>query len=180
MGRLVADKGPGDLLDAVIELRSSHPRLKLLLVGSGRGQAGDIEEALRRRIQDQRLEGSVTLAGYQSDEALYYTIFDVCVLSSVAQVLGMTLVHAMMAGKPVIGTTVGGPSEVIEHGRTGLLVPPRSPHALAMALRSLIDDPAHARALSSAGREHALAQYRVEQMTARMEDVYASIAVGEP
>jgi glycosyltransferase involved in cell wall biosynthesis len=179
MGRLVEEKGPEDLVTAIAALRERHPRVRLLMVGTGRGQAGDVEEKLRHRVRAERLAEVVSLTGYQADEALYYSLFDLCVLCSRApESFGMTLVQAMMAGKPVVATSVGGPSEVIEHGRTGLLVPPANPAALAGALRELLDDPQRAQALACAGRTHALAHHRVEAATARMEAFYARVLDG--
>jgi glycosyltransferase involved in cell wall biosynthesis len=178
MGRLVAEKGIEDLVAAVEALHARHPRVKLLVVGTGRDQEGDVEGAVRESVRRKGL-GCVVFAGFQDDEALYYRVFDLFVLSTrVDDAYATSVVQAMMAGRPVVATATGGTPEIVRDGETGLLVPPGDPEALAAALARLVEEPELAKRLASAGQELVMANNREEQTTARAEDLYRSVLDG--
>jgi glycosyltransferase involved in cell wall biosynthesis len=176
MGRLVANKGPQDVVTAVEEVHRTHPHIKLLVVGTGSGQEGNVEGDLRRVIQQRDLGGFVIMTGHQPEEPVFYRLFDVFVLSTrTPEPFATTVVQAMMAGKPVVATATGGSPEIVLHGETGLLVPPANPTALADALRRLLDDPELARRVARAGREHVLEFNREEVTTREVEGIYEEV-----
>jgi glycosyltransferase involved in cell wall biosynthesis len=175
MGRLVADKGIEDLIEAVAKAHARDPRIKLLVLGSGTGQEGDVDEKVRRHVAERGMS-FVTFAGHQSNEALFYSVFDIFVLSTrTGEPFATSVVQAMMAGKPVIGTATGGTPEIIRHGETGLLVPPSSPDELARAIELLAGDPVLAESIAEAGCRLASADNREEQTTSRAEALYAEL-----
>jgi glycosyltransferase involved in cell wall biosynthesis len=77
--------------------------------------------------------------------ALRYTAADVLVVPSRYEPFGMVILEGMLYGLAIIAADVGGPAEILEHGRTGLLFPPRDVNALSRALQCLLDDPQNAR-----------------------------------
>uniref|UniRef100_UPI0022EB0F46 glycosyltransferase n=1 Tax=Falsiroseomonas oryzae TaxID=2766473 RepID=UPI0022EB0F46 len=79
---------------------------------------------------------------------------------------------------PAIATDVGGTADAVLHGRTGLLVPPEDPAALAAALRRLLDDASERRALGIAARRHAREAFGLEAMVAAFEALYAELLDG--
>jgi L-malate glycosyltransferase len=192
MGRLVDGKGVDDLLSAVELLREEFPQLRLAIVGTGKGQVGDVEDRLRRRVSDAGLSDIVRFAGYQSEEALYYQAFDIFVLSSrYREAMPTSVIQAMMARKPVIATRTGGTPEIIRHGETGLLIPAARPAALADALRSVLRDPRVvrsvlrdprvARRLAAAAHDHVMTHHRQDLVTREVEAVYSEILeIAEP
>lgn len=175
MGRLVEEKGVEDVVAAVEEVNRAHPRVKLLVVGTGSNQEGDVEARIRSRVAERGLS-FVRFAGYQSDEALYYRLFDVFVLSTrTAEPYATSVVQALMAGRPVVGTATGGTPELVRDRRTGLLVPPGAPGAMAAALRALVEEPGLAERLATAGRECVMEGNREEVTTAQVERLYDEI-----
>jgi glycosyltransferase involved in cell wall biosynthesis len=86
----------------------------------------------------------------------------------------MVLLEAMAMGLPVIGTDLGGIPELIDAGRTGLLVPVDDPSGLAAAMTTLLSKPASARAMGLAGRERAVAVHAPHRHLAQLHDIYAS------
>jgi glycosyltransferase involved in cell wall biosynthesis len=181
MGRLVEGKGPQDLVEAVRRIHAEHPGSKLLLVGTGANQEGDVEAALKRDVERAGLGGVVRFAGYQTDEALFYQMFDLFVLSTrMAEAMPTSVVQAMMAGKPVVATATGGTPELVRDGETGVLVPPADPGALARAIGGLLSDPARAAALGAAGRRHVMEHHREEVTTARVEALYEALVPDAP
>lgn len=91
---------------------------------------------------------------------------------SVYEPFGLINLEAMACETPVVASALGGIPEVVEDGRTGLLVPPGDPERLAAALRALLDDPARARALGVAGRRRVEARFTWDRVAAATEVVY--------
>lgn len=176
MGRLVEEKGVEDVVAAVEEAHRRHPRVKLLVVGTGSGQAFNVEARVRQAVAVRRL-GFVRFAGYQADEALFYRLFDAFVLATrTAEPYATSVVQAMMAGKPVVGTATGGTPELVRDRETGMLVSPSAPREMAAALRALLEDPGLAARVAEAGRACVMEHNREEVTTAQVERLYDELA----
>jgi starch synthase len=89
---------------------------------------------------------------------------------------GLALLEAMLAGKPVVASAVSSAPEIVEDGKTGLLVPADDPAALASAVVSLLSDPTRASAYGRAGLERARSEFSVARMAERTATVYAESA----
>ncbi|MDX9844569.1 MAG: glycosyltransferase [Aquabacterium sp.] len=144
-GRFIHDKGQDLLLDA---LAHTPENVHLYLIGAPDTPYG--EQVLKRSFDRSR----VHFLGYRKDVQRILPAFDIYALSSRREALPLSLVEAMAARLPVVATTVGGIPEIVEHERTGLLVPPDHPTALAAAVTRFHDDPDMAHRLALAGRDH--------------------------
>lgn len=148
-GRLTKQKDYPTLFRAFAQL--SGPELRLSILGDG-----DLRENLSKMAKDLDIADRVNFLGFQRDPFSYMRRADIFVLSSRWEGFGNVLVEAMAMGTPVVSTNCPhGPSEIIEAGRNGLLVPTENPDALAAALQSLIDDPALRKRLGQAGEARA-------------------------
>jgi glycosyltransferase involved in cell wall biosynthesis len=134
VARYEPEKSQIDLIDAMDEITEQNPNTKLLIVGRGK-----LEEKLRRRIRQKDLESHVKLTGFVPSIVEYYALADVFVSSSIREGHPITLLEAMAAELPVIGTTIAGVNELVIDGETGLLAPPQSPTTLADRLLELMD-----------------------------------------
>lgn len=147
-GRLAPGKGLEDLLEAVATLQPGAGRLKVWLAGTGPQQA-----ALEQMAVIQGLSDSVTFLGFREDVGDLLAASDLVVLPSLREGLSIALLEAMAAERPVIATNIGSNREVTREGEGALLVPPRSPAALAEAIARVVAEPEYARRLGdSAGR----------------------------
>jgi glycosyltransferase involved in cell wall biosynthesis len=97
---------------------------------------------------------------------------EVVVVPSFGEGFGMVALEAMERGRPVIASAVGGLPEIVDDGRTGVLVPPRDVEALAAAIRGLAGDPERAAAFGAAGRARALSDFSQERCTDRTAELY--------
>lgn len=179
MGRLVADKGPEDAVAAAALAHSEDPRVRLLVVGSGSGQDGDVEDLLRARVREEATD-AVVFAGFQSAEALYYRMFDIFVLATrTAEPYATSVVQAMMARTPVIATATGGTPELVRDGVTGLLVEPHSPAALASAILRVVRDESLRQRMVNAAYAEVMAGNREQVTTRQVEAIYEAALASE-
>src|SRR5205823_11733048 len=107
------------------------------LIMAGDGPSRPEVEALVRRLN---ISDRVRVLGWSNDLVPLYATMDVCALSSLNEGTPVAMIEAMAAGKAVVGTDVGGVPDVIDDGRTGILVPPSDVDALARALVLLVSD----------------------------------------
>lgn len=164
---LTEQKGHDFLLDAWVHMARECPTARLLLVGQG-----PLRPWLEARVHALGVRDSVLFLGARADVPLLMAACDLVVLASRWEGLPLVLAEAAAAGRPVVATDVGGVAEVVDNGRTGLLVPPGDPVALAKSLLCLLGD-ADARArMGLAARERARRMFRVERLAHEVEDLY--------
>lgn len=170
VARLERYKGIFDLVDAMERIVSRRPGTTLAMVGDGAGRV-----ALERRIAERGLGSSIRLLGRRMDIADLLPLARVFVLASHEEGFPVAIVEAMAAGLPVVATAVGGNPEAVSTGRTGSLVPPRDPAALADAILVYLADPGLVRSHGAAGRTVALERFDLGRMIRDYEEVYESI-----
>ncbi len=144
VGRLTRQKGYDVLVDAMARLERRDARLVLLAEGPDR-------QALEARVAARGLRDRVRMPGFVEDPAPWLAHAAAFVLPSRWEGFGHVIVEAMACGAPVIATDCPyGPADIIRPGRTGLLVPPADPSALAAAIDGLLASPDVGRALAAA------------------------------
>lgn len=142
--------------------------VRLLVVGDG-----PMRSVIESRVEDAGLTGRVILAGHQDDPAPWMRALDVFCLPSYAnEGVPQSLMQAMLLGLPIISTPVGSILEIVDDGRTGLIVPPRDAKALAAAIARLLGDDALATRLALAAHEEGVQRFSRERMLDRMEAVF--------
>ena len=176
VGRLVEWKGARVLIEAARQLNVKGEKLKVVIVGTGRGQEGDIESELHQLVKRYGLEKGVILTGQRKDVPTLMRIFDVfCHTSIEPEPFATVVIEAMMAGVPVIGHPIGGTPEIISDSRTGFLVPADDPKKLAAVLSHLASDPKMRRRIGEAGRKLVLAKNTEKIVTEQVERIYRSL-----
>jgi glycosyltransferase involved in cell wall biosynthesis len=163
-------KGWRDLLSGAARLAREHPELVTALVACP-------DDTVKAEVASQAcalgIGDRVLAIGYRQDMPDVLAAADVVAdLSWGGLGITGTLREAMALERPVIASTAGGNPELVEDGRSGLLVPPRDPAAFAAALSRLLDDPGLGRRLGLAGRERILAGFTVERRLDRIEALY--------
>jgi colanic acid/amylovoran biosynthesis glycosyltransferase len=171
VGRLVAVKGYGVLVEAVASLVAADLDARLTLVGDG-PQRGALEAFVSQR----GLSDRVRFAGRvgQDEIGAYYRAADVFCLPSFAEGVPVVLMEAMASGLPVVSTRVNGIPELVEDGVSGLLVAPGRSDLLAAALRELAEDPAHRAELGQAGRARVAEAFEVDACAAQLAGLFAA------
>jgi glycosyltransferase involved in cell wall biosynthesis len=164
-GRLAQWKGQHVALDAVAQLPGVH----LLLVGDALFGEKAYAESLRRQTDRLGIRDRVHFLGFRPDIPRLMRMVSVVVHTSTSpEPFGRVIVEGMLARRPVIATQAGGVKEIMANGRTGVLVPPGDPQALAGAIRELIADRTRSEELAEAGRAHAEECFTVDAMVQAM------------
>jgi glycosyltransferase involved in cell wall biosynthesis len=170
VGRIAEPKGHLYLLEAVAAVRAEFPQLRVLMVGDGPMRAEVEARAERLGIREH-----IILAGRRVDIANVLAVSHIAVLPSVREGLSLTLLEYMAASLPVVASNVGGNSEAVVDGVSGLIVPSRDPERLAQALRTLLADPELARNLGAAARRRFDELFAVERMVEDTQSLYAEL-----
>ncbi len=137
-GRLSRAKGIEMLVHAWPDLLALHPDLYLVIVGSGGGSFDDCEPDLRSFVRQRGLEGSVHFAGVSSKVEEFLQAGDVFVFPSDYEGFSLGLVEALGSAIPSVVTSVGAAPQLIEHGKTGFLFPPKNAVAMVAALEECL------------------------------------------
>jgi sugar transferase (PEP-CTERM/EpsH1 system associated) len=171
VGRMQPVKDQLVLVRAMIELwrsdESARKWLRLALVGDG-PLRGEIEELLRR----ENATDLAWLAGARDDVPSIMRGLDLFVLPSLAEGISNTILEAMASGLPVVATRVGGNPELMEEGRSGMLVPPADPHAMAAAIREYYLNRDMARRQGALAREIARQRFGLDVMVTNYLNLY--------
>ncbi len=175
-GRLLRGKGLETLVDAFAAVAPVHPEARLVLVGSGAGQALSVEEELRERVHDAGLEERIVFTGRLDDVSQPLRAADLFVFPSRFEALGISLLEAAACGLPSIGSRTGGIVDVLGDGRAGVLVPPGDLPALIAALRTLLPDPGRRAALGAGAREIARERFDQEDSVGRYRFLFRELA----
>ncbi|MBI4437189.1 MAG: glycosyltransferase [Candidatus Omnitrophica bacterium] len=175
IGRLAPIKGHLYFLQALPSVIREIPELKALLVGDG-----PLRQELEKACSTLGIQHHVLFLGEQERIQAILKRCDVVVLSSLNEGMGRVLLEAQAMGKPVIGTRVGGIPEVIQEGKTGYLVPPKDPQALAEKLLLLLKDPEKGRKMGEAARIWVDETFSVQEMVRRIDAVYQELLKEKP
>ena len=160
VAHILPHKGFDDLVRALPLIVRKIPRVRCLVVG----------EAPRKKYLDHLLDLAERLAvrdrlvwvGAQEDAPRFLNAMDLFVLPSHTEGFPLTILEAMAAGRPVVGTAVGGIPEAVRHGETGFVVPPRDSRRLAEAVIDVLANPALAKSMGEAGRASARDAFTLE------------------
>ena len=167
VANLRPEKNHETLIAAAAQLAEHCPNLRYQIVGEGSRRM-----ALETLARERGVDHIVEFLGHREDVPALLASADVFVLPSRSEAFPNGAIEAMAAGLPVVACAVGGLLDLIETGRTGILVPPSDPEPLAVAIRSLYDNPARAREMGRAARREVRAQYSFERMVSAFEDLY--------
>jgi glycosyltransferase involved in cell wall biosynthesis len=180
VGNIQEWKGQRILVEAMALLGETPVDAFALLIG-GTHRAGEAYAAeLRRRIDDLGLKGRVLFTGFRGDVVDVMNALDVVVHTSVRpEPFGRVILEGMLLARPVVATAAGGVPELIEDGKTGYLVPPGDPGALAACLRRVLSDPDASASVGRQAQAWARERFSLSRHVSEMKAVYESVLKGD-
>lgn len=170
VGRVVNGKGHDVFIKAAAEVLSSGKDAGFLVVGDG-----PLLNKIKKIANDLNVSKNVIFSGYQENLFSFIAKMDVAVLPSLHETFPYVVLEYMAMSKPVIATDVGGVSEMIEEGTTGLVVPPGDSKALANAMIKLINDKGSSAKMGLNGRQRVEDNFTINKMID-----YTMKAIGDP
>lgn len=164
-------KGYDILVRACAEVCRMFPAAKFVAVGD----VHDVMAApIKKLVAELLLEDRFTFLGFRSDIPKILGELDVFVLSSISEGMPLSVLEAMASGKAIVTTQCGGIPEIVEHGQTGLLVPPSDSSALAAAIGDLLSDRSKAERFGANAQMKFQKEFTISRMIERYEQLYLS------
>ena len=170
IGRMTSIKRVHDVVSAFAAIRRRGIEATLCLVGDGPDRA-----AVEKLAHDLGVIRDILFVGYQRDVASYYSFIDTLILASANEGTPVVAMEALVAGRPVVSTRVGGVPDVVTDGVDGILCDPGDVDALADALGELATDPGLRAQLGRPGRANMLARYSVERLVDDVDSLYRTL-----
>lgn len=170
IGRLSAEKGHIDLVEALGILRVRGQAVSAVLAGDG-----PVKPQIEARIRELGLAGRVHLTGYVSRPQDILNETDLMVLPSHTEGLPNAALEALAMGVPVLATNVGGTPEVIVDGDTGCLIAPRQPAAIADGIADFLANPDRWRQMAARGRAFVERHFDFQARTRALEQMYTDL-----
>jgi glycosyltransferase involved in cell wall biosynthesis len=178
-------KGQEEAIRALALVRRRHPDARLLVVGEAkfvdkatRFDNRAYERQLRELVVSEGLEACVEFLGERDDVPVILRALDVLVAPSWEEPFGRSVIEAMALETPVVATNVGGPSEYIENGIDGILVPAHDPPAVAEATMRLLGDPRLASRIGRRASPKVRALFDRTDYARRMAVLYETVLAG--
>lgn len=166
-------KGHFELVEAARRVLDEMPNAQFWCFGGGK---------LRNEVQSQAeslgISDRFRLLGYRRDVPNLMRAIDVMALPSHREPFGLVYVEAALCGRPVVACQAGGAPEIVQHGETGLLVPPKSSPALAAAILELLSSRGRAERMGRAGGEFCRERFRWDQYVEAINGLYEAVASG--
>ena len=170
IGRLSAEKGYKYLIEALRLLINEGLDARLTIIGEGYER-----EYLERSAAQSDLSNRVLMPGYREDAKQYLPFLDVYAIPSLTEGLPLTLLEAMQAKVPIVASKVGGIPEVLDNGRSGLLVKPCKPDAFAEAISLLSSDKNLAKQMTNIAYQQVTTHYASKNMALGYLDIYKGL-----
>ena len=176
VARISPWKGQDVFIRAAALVLKQFPTCRFQIVGSALFGEDALEGQLQQLAASLGIGEQIEFMGFRKDVPELITASTLLVhASTTAEPFGQVIVQAMVESKPVVATRGGGVLEIVEDGKTGILVPMKDAGAMAKAICELLAAPARARKMGEAGRERFLEKFTIEQTVEAVEGIYDSM-----
>jgi len=176
VGLLLPWKGHTVFLKAAKRVFEHIPDARAFVVGAAPHRDKAYEEELHALARGLGIDDRVIFTGFRNDVPDMLKLLDVVVHASIApEPFGRVIAEAMAMKRPVIATRAGGPSEIIEDGRTGFLIAARDDEALAERIMALLANPSLAERIASAGQREARQRFSAEAHAKLVHTIYGTV-----
>lgn len=167
VGRLEPVKGPYYFVEAAHEVAKVFPHAKFLVVGEG-----SLRRSIEIGVDELGLRGNFVFTGWRDDVPQIMRIFDIEVLPSLNEAVGIVLIEAQASGIPVVATKVGGIPEIVKDRETGILVPPADSRALSGAIIALLSDKDSRAMMAERGKAWVSGRFSADIMVSATSGLY--------
>ena len=174
VGEVVARKGHLYLFQALEEIIKSIPNFKLVLLGRFKRNEPYVKR-LRAIQLKQKLHGRIKWLGLRTNVQDYMAAFDLCVVPSIEEPLGLVALESLAAGTPVVAARTGGLPEIVRPDENGILVPPKDPRQLAQAIVKMAASKSERARLGESGRQMVQQEFDPIALTQDVEKIFEKV-----
>ena len=174
VGDVCARKGHDCLFEALPRIMSEVPNLKLAVLGRFRRRI-PFTMKLRRMLLEQNLQNRVEWLGIHSNVEAFMSLFDVSVVPSIEEPLGLVAIESLATGTPVVASNTGGLPEIVKHEKTGMLFPVGDADALATSVLRCLRDKELCRQLGNTGQQYVLDRFSPNALMPQIEAIYDQV-----
>jgi glycosyltransferase involved in cell wall biosynthesis len=171
VAHLAGHKGQIYLVRSIPHVLSKIRNIRFFIIGKG-----ELMDELKSAAADLGLKQELIFTGFRNDVAAFYQMADLYVMSSVQEGLGTAVLDALALAKPVVATETGGIPEIIQNGKTGRLVEPANPEALAEGIFDMLSRSEAAQVMANAGRAMVEKYFSIDAMVDKNVDVYHKVS----
>lgn len=181
LGRMVPRKGVDNVIRALALLKNTHQPIRLLIVGGETEKPDPASCPEIKRLQqladEQGVSAQVTFTGRKNRNVLryYYSAADIFITTPWYEPFGITPLEAMACGTPVIGANVGGIKYSVKEGKTGYLIPPKDPQALAVKINHLLFNPALIKKMQASALKRVHHLFTWAQVAGSLAKIYENV-----
>lgn len=179
-GEITAHKGQTDFVRAASLVLKQFPAAEFLIVGQDSSPRGRYLKHLENVIEELGLQNNIHLLGWIDNVAPVFAAVDVFVSASRIEPFGLVIVEAMASGCAVIATKTDGATEIIEDGKTGILVSVENPSELSKAIGELLSDKSFRQELGDNARKAAVEKFSIQRMVEETVKIYREILTQKP
>ena len=173
IGRITPSKGQLELLRAFLRVLREFPNATLLIAGAPAfNQEHEYLQILNQTVAELGISNRVRMLGSRNDVAAIMQTLDLLVINSASEACCLVALEAMACGTPVLATRVGGTPEIIEHEKSGWLIPVRDENALASAIVKLISEPDLRAHLAEHGKQRIESHFSVSRYMSELQNYY--------
>jgi glycosyltransferase involved in cell wall biosynthesis len=170
VAHLAGHKGQKYLVRAIPYVLAKLPDTRFFIIGEG-----ILMDTLKKTASELGLKKELIFTGFRNDVAAFYKLADLYVMSSVQEGLGTAVLDALAMAKPVVATNTGGLPEIIQDGKTGRLVLPADPEALADGIVDMLTGVEAAKAMANEGRTMVQNYFSIDAMVDNNIEVYKKV-----
>ena len=158
------------MLEGIERLKTPDKKIncKVVIIGGGE----DFEK-MKKEIEDKKLQEDIILAGFVMGASKYLKAFDIFILPSLKEGLPYVVLEAMNAGLPIVASSVGGLTDLVENEKNGILIPPKNPDEIANSLSLLIKSKSMREKMGARSLELATQKFSFEKMLSGTIDIYS-------
>jgi glycosyltransferase involved in cell wall biosynthesis len=176
VGRISPWKGQDIFINAAAIVRGRFPDARFQIIGAPMFGEEEFERGLHALVEKLQLNGSIEFTGFRTDVPELMSKLDVLVhASTTGEPFGQVVIEGMALGKPVVATRGGGVPEIVDHPRTGFLVPMGNAPEMAAAIMALLEDPVRSAEMGRAGRDRVARFFNVDRTAAEVQALYDRI-----
>lgn len=177
LARFEKRKGIETLVRAMVEVRKSFPKAKLLLAGS---DPTGYSSVIKDLIREFNVESNVKMLGFCSTPLEFLQSIDVFAFASVSEGFGIVLLEAMSVKCPVVASDIYPINYIVQHDKSGLLVNSGDYHAFAGAIIELLSNPERSRKMGEAGYLSCIEEFSLEKSLNKVHDLYIEVIKKDP